>query len=390
MDKQLEIIKKGAVEIIKQDDLVLKLKSKTPLRVKWGADPSAPDIHLGHLVSIRKLKQFQDMGHKIIFLIGDFTGMIGDPAGRSKTRRALTDLEVEANAKTYKNQIFKILDPEKTEVVFNSHWLSKMSLEDAIKLASKYTVARMLERDDFCKRFNAEEPISVHEFLYPFLQAYDSVHLKADIEIGGTDQKFNLLLGREIQKEYGQLPQTIITMPLLEGLDGVNKMSKSLGNYIGVTEPPKEIFGKVMSISDVLMIKYFELLTDEDIRSIKKMHPMEAKKKLGRILVTMFHDLDKAEFAQSEFEKVHSRKELPDDIIEATIPASALDEKGDITVVSALVEANLASSNANAKRLIGQGGVSIDGVKVEDANQKFMPDGKILKVGKRFIKKLKI
>src|SRR3989339_1242322 len=288
--EQLEIIKRGVIEIIPEAELVKKLAKGKPLRIKWGADPSAPDIHLGHTVVLNKLKQFQDLGHEVVFLVGDFTAMIGDPTGKTVTRPALSAQEVKTNSQTYQDQVFKILDRKKTKVVYNRSWLTKLKVEDLIKLAGNYTVARMLERDDFHKRYKAEQPISIHEFLYPLIQGYDSVHLKSDLEIGGTDQKFNLLVGRELQREFKQEPQVILTVPILEGTDGVQKMSKSLGNYIGVTEPPSEIFGKTMSISDALMHRYFTLLTEMSPEEIKRMHPKEAKMILAKTIVARFYD----------------------------------------------------------------------------------------------------
>lgn len=309
--KQLEEIKKGCVELIPEEELAAKLKKGKPLKVKWGADPSAPDIHLGHTVVLKKLKQFQDLGHEVIFLIGDFTARIGDPTGKSETRKPLTKEEVMINSRTYQEQVFKILDKKRTRVVYNSRWLSELKIEDVINLAAKYTVARMLERDDFMNRFEKQRPISIHEFLYPLIQGYDSVKLKADIEIGGTDQKFNMLVGRELQREFKEEPQVIITMPLLEGTDGVQKMSKSLNNYIGITEPPSEIYGKTMSISDELMLRYYSLLTDENIEEMKKLHPKEAKKKLAGELVAIYYGREAAEDAGAEFEKIFAQGKLP-------------------------------------------------------------------------------
>src|SRR3990172_5239270 len=316
---QLEIIKRGSVEVILEDDLLKKLErslsSKKPLRVKAGFYPTAPDIHLGHTVLLNKMRQFQELGHEVVFLVSDFTGMIGDPTGKSETRKHLTKEEVLENARTYQAQIFKVLDPAKTKIVFNSEWMSKLGADDVIQLAAKYTVARMLEREDFKKRYQAELPISIHEFLYPLIQGYDSVVLRADVELGGTDQRFNLLVGRELQKEYGQEPQCIVMMPLLEGLDGVNKMSKSLGNYIGINEPAKEVFGKVMSVSDDLMYRYYELVSAVSLANLEKiksdvmsgaLHPMEAKKRLGVELADRFCGVGQGAAARSEFEKVFS------------------------------------------------------------------------------------
>src|SRR5512135_1756898 len=310
LDTQLELIKRGAVDILSESELITKLKRGRPLRVKAGFDPTAPDLHLGHTVLIQKMKQFQDLGHEVIFLIGDFTGMIGDPTGKSETRKQLTREEVAMNAETYKDQIFKILDPKKTIIDFNHRWMENMDAVAMIGLAGKYTVARMLEREDFKQRYQKQQSISIHEFLYPLIQGYDSVELKADVELGGTDQRFNLLMGRDLQREYGQEAQVVLTMPLLEGIDGVQKMSKSLGNYIGINEAPEEIFGKIMSVSDTLMWRYYELLTDaglDQIQSLRaqvesgKLHPMEAKKALGSELVARFHGRAKAESARHYF-----------------------------------------------------------------------------------------
>jgi len=396
-EEQLEYIKKGTVEIIQEDELLKKfeksIKENRPLRVKVGFDPTAPDIHLGHTVVIRKMKHFQDLGHEVIFLIGDFTGLIGDPSGRSTTRPPMTREEILKNAETYKKQVFKILDPEKTIIDFNSRWLGKLTSFDIIRLASKYTVARILERDDFSNRMKKNLPISIHEILYPLMQAYDSVALKADVEMGGTDQKFNLLVGREIQREYGQEPQVIITMPLLEGLDGVEKMSKSLGNYIGITEPPSEIYGKIMSISDELMFRYYELLTDlsqseirklkEDIRTGKK-HPKEAKSELAKMIITDFWSREDAEKAAEEFDRVFKYKELPEQMKEIKIG-----EK-EVNILDLLVNNAILPSKKEAKRLIQQGGIYINGERVGDMTLKVKIDKEIiLKIGKRRFYKIK-
>ena len=397
--KQLEIIKEGCVELIPEAELLQKLAKKKQLRVKWGADPSAPDIHMGHLVVIRKLRAFQDLGHKVVFIIGDFTGMIGDPSGKTETRPILSKREIEANAKTYKEQVFKILDPRKTEVVYNSKWLRKLTLENILNLAAKYTVARMLERDDFIKRYTQQKPISIHEFLYPLIQGYDSVMVKADIEIGGTDQKFNLLVGRELQREYDEEPQVVMTMPLLEGLDGVQKMSKSLGNYIGVTEPPSQIFGKTMSIPDNLMIKYYELLSGlpkVEIEKIKEgltggmLHPRDVKKRLARFLVATFYGKDKAGEAEREFESVFREGGLPGNIPVVTISQKDLDPDGGIWLPKAMTIAEVAPSTSEAGRLIEQGGVEVNGAVVKDRKVKVKILGEVLlKVGKRKFVKLK-
>ena len=375
---QLEDIKRNTVELIPEDELIEKLKKKRPLRVKWGADPSAPDIHLGHTVVLNKLKHLQDLGHEIIFLIGDFTAMIGDPSGKSETRKPLSKAEVERNSKTYQDQVFKILDKKKTQVVYNSHWLSKLKLEDVINLAGKYTVARMLERDDFMNRFEKERPISIHEFLYPLIQGYDSVHLKADIEVGGTDQKFNMLVGRELQREFKEEPQVIITLPLLEGTDGVQKMSKSLNNYIGITEPPAEIFGKTMSISDTLMLRYYELLTDVPIPEVKLMHPKEAKARLGKIFVARFYSEAEAMVAEAAFESVFAKGNLPEDLKLVTLKAKKM------AIAKLVVDSGLAPSTSVARRLIKQGGVRVDDRVVSDENEVIdLASEKVLNVGKR-------
>ncbi|HTG01122.1 MAG TPA: tyrosine--tRNA ligase [Nitrospirota bacterium] len=394
--EQLDVIKRGAVEIIVEDDLLKKLERSVdqnkPLRIKAGFDPTAPDIHVGHTVLLNKMRQFQELGHDVIFLIGDFTGMIGDPTGKSETRKHLTREEVLENAKTYQAQIFKILDPLKTRIAFNSDWMSKMSAADLIQLAAKHTVARMLEREDFRKRFQSELPISIHEFLYPLIQGYDSVMLKADVELGGTDQKFNLLVGRELQKEYAQEPQSIVMMPLLEGLDGVNKMSKSLGNYIGINEPSGEIFGKVMSVSDNLMIRYYELVSSvtlADLNAMKSdiacgaLHPMEAKKRLAAELVDRFCGAGEGVKARTEFEKVFSKKNLPDNIPSVEIPW----EGKKIKLVKLMSTSGVATSNSDARRLIQQGAVEVNEIPVSDVDMAYDPGDYILRVGKkRFVK----
>ncbi len=373
--EQLEIIKRGAVEIIVEADLFKKLEksvvSNKPLRVKAGFDPTAPDIHLGHTVLLNKMRQFQELGHEIIFLIGDFTGMIGDPSGKSETRKHLTSEEVAENAKTYQEQIYKILDPVKTIISFNSEWMSKMSAGDMIQLAAKHTVARMLEREDFKKRYESQMPISIHEFMYPLIQGYDSVALRADVELGGTDQKFNLLVGRELQKEYGQEPQSIVMMPLLEGLDGVNKMSKSLGNYIGINEPAREIFGKVMSVSDDLMFKYYELVSSITLGELEKikagvksgtLHPMEAKKRLAAELADRFCGAGEGTKARGEFEKIFTKKNLPDEIPSIEIPW----EGDKMKLAKVLSAASAVPSSSEAKRLIKAGAIDVDEQRVTD------------------------
>jgi tyrosyl-tRNA synthetase len=388
----MEAIMRGAEEIILEDDLLEKLKRSyeegTPLKIKAGFDPTAPDIHLGHTVLIEKMRQFQALGHEVVFLIGDFTGLIGDPSGKNETRPPLTREQVVRNAKTYEKQIFKILTPEKTTVVFNSEWLSKMDAREIIRLSSMYTVARMLEREDFKKRFQSHSSISIHEFLYPLMQAYDSVVIHADVELGGTDQKFNLLLGREIQKEYGQKPQGLVLMPLLEGLDGVKKMSKSLDNYIGISEPPGEIYGKLMSVSDDLMLRYYELLSQmevEELVSLKagikggKMHPKKAKEDLAMELTERFHSREAALKAKKEFEQVFKDKGLPDDIPEFSYRWE--DERTWLAAI--LKHAGLAKSTSEAKRLIMQGGVRVDGKKVSDPETGLSEQECLLQVGKR-------
>ncbi|WP_066640320.1 tyrosine--tRNA ligase [Desulfolucanica intricata] len=400
VEEQLKIIKRGTVEIIPEDELVQKLKGSLetgkPLIIKLGLDPSAPDIHLGHTVVLQKMKQFQDLGHQIIIILGDFTGRIGDPTGRSEARKQLTEEEVLENAKTYQKQIFKILDPDKTKVVFNSEWLGKLNFTDVIELAAKYTVARMLERDDFAKRYREGLPISVHEFFYPLMQGYDSVALEADVELGGTDQKFNLLMGRTLQKEYGQKPQVAITMPIIEGLDGIQKMSKSLGNYIGVDESPREMYGKTMSIPDELIVRYFELLTQvplDEVQLIAKglkdetMHPRDVKMRLAREITSIYHGREAALQAEEEFKKVFQQGDLPDDIPEFVITTDML-ENGTIRIDKLLVQAAMTASASEAKRLVKQGGVKIDGHKVDDPFYEYTPvSGNVIRVGKRkFIK----
>jgi tyrosyl-tRNA synthetase len=392
--EQMNIIRRGAVEILVDSELEGKLTQAAqqgkPLRIKAGFDPTAPDLHLGHTVLIQKLKQFQELGHEVHFLIGDFTGMIGDPTGKSETRKQLTRDEVLANAETYKEQVFKILDPARTKVVFNSTWMGPMSAAELIALASRYTVARMLERDDFHKRFSGQQPIAVHEFLYPLVQGWDSVALEADVELGGTDQKFNLLVGRELQRQVGQRPQTVLTMPLLEGLDGVNKMSKSLGNYVGISEAPKEIYGKLMSVSDPLMIRYYELLSDVDLPTLTRVqrgvdgavdgwHPMEAKRALAREMVARYHGQDAAAKAEHDFLQQFRQKEIPEDL-----PVVGLSVDGPVWICRLLGEAGLVESNGEARRLIQQGGVKLNGEKVADADLEVEAVGElILQAGKR-------
>jgi tyrosyl-tRNA synthetase len=397
--EQMEIIKRGAVEILVEKELVEKLeksvKTGVPLKIKAGFDPTAPDLHLGHTVLLHKMRQFQKLGHEVHFLIGDFTGMIGDPTGKSETRKVLTREDVLKNAETYKEQVFKILDPKLTKVVFNSEWLGKLSASDMIGLASKYTVARMLEREDFSNRFSNQLPISIHEFMYPLVQGYDSVALKADVELGGTDQKFNLLVGRELQREWGQAPQCVITMPLLEGLDGVNKMSKSLGNYIGINEPADEIYGKIMSISDELMVRYYELLSDLTIVEFEKLkadlkagaiHPMEAKKQLAREMVGRYHGAEAATLADENFVKRFKNNETPEDMPEFTLKADG--EK--VLLCKVLAEAQLTKSNSEGRRSIQGGGVKVNGDKVSDENLEIACVGEyVIQVGKRRFAKVR-
>jgi len=391
-EDQLREIRRGVVEILLEDELIKKLersyRTGTPLKIKAGFDPTAPDIHLGHTVLLEKMRQFQDLGHDIILLIGDMTGMIGDPTGRSEIRKPLTREEVLQNAETYKQQVFKVLDAEKTQVRFNSEWLEKMTLAELTRLQARQTVARMLEREDFKQRFTNHTPIGIHEFIYPLLQGYDSVVLKSDVELGGTDQRFNLLMGRELQQDYGQEQQVLIIMPLLEGTDGIKKMSKSLGNYIGISEPPKEIFGKVMSITDDLMLRYYELLSHislEELGELKEgllnssVHPMEAKKALALELVERYYDTETAIRERDEFENIFRNKGLPEDI-----PVFNLANKDqDIWIPALMKEAGLAKSTGEAMRLIKQGGVSVDDEKWTDPDKKLLPGEYLLKVGKR-------
>lgn len=395
IDEQLNYLRKGTTEIIREDDLRAKLekaaKTGKPLRVKLGADPTAPDIHLGHTVVIRKLRAFQELGHTVIFLIGDFTGLIGDPSGKSATRPQLTREEIAANAETYKAQIFKLLDPNKTEIRFNSEWMDQLGSDGFIRLASHVTVKQILERDDFAKRLMEEKPIALHELLYPLTQAYDSVALEADVELGGTDQKFNLLMGRNLQREYKQEAQVAVIMPLLEGTDGVQKMSKSLGNYIGINEAPSEIFGKVMSISDDLMWRYYELLTDLSLGEIDSLrsatangekHPRDVKVQLAKRIIGDFHSDDEAQKAEEEFNRIFRNKQAPDEIEEVVVNNTTWELK------DLMVEVGLASSKGEARRLIEQGGVSIDGERCDPKVNRYYVFGPEkprfdIKVGKR-------
>ena len=383
INEQLNIIKRGAVEIISEEELKKKLaesiKAKRPLKIKAGFDPTAPDLHLGHTVLLRKLRQFQDLGHEVYFLIGDFTGQIGDPTGRSEIRKQLSKEEVSRNAETYKKQVSKILDIRKLKIVFNSKWFYKMSGVDILKLATHSSVSQMLTREDFKKRYSNGENISILEFLYPLMQGYDSIVLEADVELGGTDQIFNLLVGRDFQKDFNQPQQVVITMPLLVGTDGIQKMSKSFGNYIGINEPAKEMFGKIMSISDELMLKYYELLTDENMDEIKKMHPKEAKVNLAKIIITQYHSKDAALKEALEFERVFSQKEIPQDMPEYKTDGSK-------NILTILTESKLVSSGNEARRLIKQGAVSFDNQKIE--KEDFTPQNSgVLKAGsRRFLK----
>ncbi|MCR5814254.1 MAG: tyrosine--tRNA ligase [Desulfovibrio sp.] len=391
LEQQLALIKRGVVELIDEDELKRKLERGTPLRVKVGFDPTAPDLHLGHTVIMQKMRHFQQLGHTVVFLIGDFTGRIGDPSGRSETRPPLTGEQVLANAETYKKQVFKILDPEKTLVEFNSHWLSRLDAAGFIKLASCYTVARMMERDDFEKRYREKRPISIHEFIYPLCQGYDSVSLHTDVEIGGTDQKFNLLMGRTLQGQYGQEAQCILTMPLLEGLDGVRKMSKSYGNYIGIDETPKEMFGKFMKISDELMWRYYELLSEKSLEEIAGMksrveqgdlHPKTCKENLAEEIITRYHSQEAAQAARQEFASVFASGGVPTDIEEWTC---AYGEAS--TPVAFLEAAGLVKSRSEARRLIKSGSLTVNGTRCEDAQTPFAQGQYVIRLGKkRFLK----
>lgn len=401
IDEQFAYLTKGTVDVVRPEELKSKLersaKTGKPLKVKVGFDPSAPDIHLGHTVVMRKMKHFQDLGHTVVFLIGDFTGLIGDPSGKSKTRPQLTREQVQENAETYKQQVFKILHPEKTVIDFNSRWLGELTSEGWIRLAAKYTVARMLERDDFKRRFEGQEPIAVHEFLYPLAQAYDSVALEADFELGGTDQTFNLLVGRDIMRAYEMEPQVIMTLPLLEGLDGVEKMSKSLGNYVGITEPPEEMFGKLMSISDELMFRYYELLTDMSMKEIDalwkqmesgEVHPMRVKMDLARRIITDFHSTDDARKAEEAFQQVFSKKEMPDEMPNHKLVVS----NNSVRLSQLMLDAGTVKSKGEANRLIKQNAVTIDETKVAsdrdiDLSQ---PHSFVLRVGKRRFIRVKV
>jgi len=387
LDHQLAVIRRGCDELLVEDDLVRKLKTGRRLRVKLGMDPTAPDLHLGHTVVINKLRHFQDLGHQVQFLIGDFTGMIGDPSGRNATRPPLSPEAIEDNAKTYREQVFKILDPGKTEILFNSSWSSALGAEGMIRLAARYTVSQLLQRDDFAKRFREQQPIAVHELLYPLMQGYDSVVMKSDVELGGTDQKFNLLVGRELQKQYGQESQVIITMPLLEGLDGVQKMSKSLGNYVGIAEPPQEIFGKLMSISDELMWRYLELLSFQPLDVVHGWrrevatgrNPRDIKVAFAKEIVERFHGKPAAEKAQAGFEARFRDGAMPEEIPEVTLQTGG----APLVITQILKQADLTPSSSEALRMIEQGGVRLDGERVSDKGLKLPPGTYVLQVGKR-------
>lgn len=393
--EQLSLIRRGSEEILIEEDLVERLKSDVPLRIKAGFDPTAPDLHLGHTVLINKMRQFQSLGHHVIFLIGDFTGLIGDPTGKNVTRKPLTREQVERNAETYKEQIFKILDPDKTEIAFNSAWMNKLGSAGMIELAAQHTVARMLERDDFSKRYRGGQPIAIHEFLYPLVQGYDSVALKADVELGGTDQKFNLLMGRELQKTYGQKPQIVLTMPLLEGLDGVNKMSKSLDNYIGITDAPGEMFGKIMSISDELMWRYFDLLSFrsnqelEDYRAQvnEGKNPRDIKFLLAEEIIARFHSKADANKARADFIARFQKRAIPDEMPEVTLKAR---DTG-LGIAQLLKEAGLVSSTSEGMRMIRQGAVRIDGERIEDVRLQVAAEGEhVYQVGKRRFARVRV
>ena len=384
----IETIRRGCEELIVEEELIRKLATGRKLRIKLGLDPTAPDLHLGHTVVINKLRHFQELGHQVQFLIGDFTGMIGDPTGKNQTRPPLSREQILANAQSYRDQVFKILDPDKTQILFNSEWSDKLGAEGMIRLASRYTVARLLERDDFSKRFRGNQPIAVHELLYPLMQGYDSVAMKADVELGGTDQKFNLLVGRELQKDFGQEPQCILTMPLLEGLDGRDKMSKSLGNYIGIAEPPQEIFGKLMSVSDALMWRYIELLSFEPLQTVRQWkaevdgggNPRDVKARFAKEIVARFHGADAARRAETEFEQRFREGAVPADMPEVSVKAG----EGAILIAQLLKQAGLTPSTSEAQRMIEQGGVRLDGERVADKALKISAGKTVVaQVGKR-------
>ena len=393
IDQQIEIIERGTADIVPKAELKAKLlksaKDGKPLQIKLGLDPTAPDIHLGFAVVLRKLRQFQDLGHEVVIIIGDYTALIGDPSGRSTTRPMLSSEEIAANGQTYVTQLAKVLDAEKTVVRFNSEWLGKLSFADLVGLASKMTVAQVLQREDFANRFSQGHPISLHELLYPLAQAYDSVAIRADVEMGGQDQTFNNLAGRALQKELGQEPQLVLLMPLLVGLDGVKKMSKSLGNYVGISEAPSVMFGKLMSISDELMPTYYELCTDVPMAEVRTLtdanvsHPREAKKRLAREIITLYHGAEAAQAADDEFERVHKEHQIPDEMPEIAVPSEICDADGHARITALLVAGGLAPSSGEAKRLVQQGGVSVDGSKLSDpAGTLLIQTGQVIKVGK--------
>ncbi len=395
IDNVMAELRRGVEEIIPEEELIARLKGGRPLRVKVGFDPTAPDLHLGHTVVVNKMRQFQDFGHEIIFLIGDFTGMIGDPSGKSTTRPPLSRDEIEQNAVTYREQVFKILDPKKTRIEFNSVWGNELGAEGLIRLAARYTVARILERDDFSTRYRNGEPIAIHEFLYPLMQGYDSVALEADVELGGTDQKFNLLVGRELQKQYGQAPQIVLTMPLLEGLDGVQKMSKSLGNYVGITEPPDEMFGKLMSISDDLMWRYFDLLSLRNVSELEQlkmdaaegMNPRDIKYMLAGEIVERFHSASDARSAKEEFVNRFQKGAMPASIVEKVVSSSG----EEMPIATVIKEAGLVASTSEALRMLEQGAVRIDGERVTDRDKKIgAGDAGIFQVGKRRFARIRV
>ena len=393
IDSQARIVKKGTVEIISEGELLQKLsaskKKKKPLRIKYGADPSRPDLHLGHTVPLNKLRQFQELGHRVIFIIGDFTAMIGDPSGQSETRKPISPKEIAKNASTYQKQVFKILDKKRTELVYNSKWCRKMDFTEVIKLASRYTVARMLERDDFLKRYKAQRPIGIHEFLYPLIQGYDSVVVKADVEIGGTDQKFNLLVGRALQRDFGQTPQVAVILPLLVGTDGTQKMSKSLGNYIGITESPREMFGKIMSISDRLMFDYYSILLGNKKSELDTTDLKQLKLELARKLAARHYDPGVAEREYQHFEKVFSRRGLPDEMEKCRLEGLSSGGGKDVWIIKLLLATRTVSSRNEAERLVRQGAVALDGKKIREVRQNVtVKDGSVLKVGRRKFRKI--
>jgi tyrosyl-tRNA synthetase len=391
VEDQLAIIRRGTVDVLPEDELVEKFREARPLRVKFGADPSAPDLHLGHVVALTKLRELQDLGHHVIFLIGDFTGMIGDPTGKSETRKPLSREQVLANAETYRQQVFKVLDAQRTEVRFNSEWMEQMSAADVVRLCAHYTVARMLERDDFSQRYTAKRAIGIHEFLYPLVQGYDSVALRADIEVGGTDQRFNLLVGRELQKAYGQVAQVVVTLPLLEGTDGAQKMSKSLGNAIGIADPPDEMFGKVMSISDAMMLRYYELLFPAESAGVRDHlnrgieHPMAAKQRLAELLVSRYHGEEASCDAREKFDRQFRRRELPEELQEFV----CVDPPPSVPLARLMAESGLTQSNSEARRKIEEGAVRVDGQRVADVSYRIGTEkALVLQIGRRNVRRI--